>query len=305
MAAVASHAPLAEHLQTVVPNHVESLSEAVVAKLCSCYGVRSCAFCRDPAVREAHAMYPIRPEVSTASGVLCLEAEGGPTVRFSDGRVLHANELPVPFTGFELLHDAIIDSEAETTLLSEIGAWPWQPSQSGRLKQDFGPRANFKRRQVKIPDDWHGLPRYAHGILKQLRIRCSTLDGFEVAECLALRYDSDRGANHALHTDDRWLWGDRIVGVSLRSSSAFTFYEPSSQLCLRVPLPQRSAYVLSGMVRSEWQHGILAEDIQDVRIVLTFRELTTELISTDVGQTILERARGIVEPPPCGEPLEK
>ena len=38
--------------------------------------------------------------------------------------------------------------------------------------------------------------------------------------CLRRRqYDSERGANHALHVDDTWLWGERIIGVCLGSES--------------------------------------------------------------------------------------
>jgi len=166
---------------------------------------------------------------------------GGLTVRLSDGRIVAAEDLPVPFVGFDLVLDAIEDEAAEEAILKQIEAWPWQPSQSGRWKQDFGPKANFKRRQVKVPDDWQGFPVYARELMAVVCSRCPSLEGFEAAEFLALRYDSDRGANHALHVDDTWLWGERIIGVSLGSAAVFTFYEPQSQTAVRVPLPRRSA----------------------------------------------------------------
>lgn len=44
-------------------------------------------------------------------------------------------------------------------ILVTLQSWPWQPSQSGRWKQDFGPKANFKKQQVKLPDTWLPLAR--------------------------------------------------------------------------------------------------------------------------------------------------
>ncbi len=54
----------------------------------------------------------------------------------------------MPFSGFELLLDAIDGgSEAEASLIEDTEGWPWLPSQSGRWKKDFGPRANFKKQR--------------------------------------------------------------------------------------------------------------------------------------------------------------
>ena len=64
--------------------------------------------------------------------------------------------------------------------------------------------------------------------------------------CLSLWYDFERGASHALHVDDLWLWGPRILGVSLQSPSVFTFFDPANAVCVRVPLPRRSA---TGMLK--------------------------------------------------------
>merc|ERR1719221_1781711 len=216
--------------------------------------------------------------------MLYLNLKDGHTACLSDGTAVNVDELPVPFVGFELLPDIVPDVAAEAALLREIDMHPWQESQSGRRKQDFGPRANFKRQRLKIPIEWRGLPRYAHQLLTRLCTECQGLKNFEVAEYLALEYSAARSANHAFHIDDTWLWGERIIGVSLRSSTVITFYEPCSRTALRVSVPNRSAYVLSSNVRYAWQHGILADDIDDVRIALTFRELEPELAATEVGQ---------------------
>ena len=44
-------------------------------------------------------------------------------------------------------------------ILETLQSWPWQPSQSGRWKQDFGPKANFKKQQVKLPEAWRCVSR--------------------------------------------------------------------------------------------------------------------------------------------------
>lgn len=113
--------------------------------------------------------------------------------------------------------------------------------------------------------------------------------------CLSLLYDSKRGANHALHVDDLWLWGPRILGVSLKSDAFFTFFEPSNEILVRVKLRRRSAYLINGLCRVHWQHGLLAEDILGPRVAITFRELTEEVAASDLGREALQRARMVAE----------
>ena len=55
------------------------------------------------------------------------------------------------------------------------------------------------------------------------------------------------------HAKTRSIFLRRIVGVSLQSPSIFTFFDPVNSVCVRVPLPQRSAAwcaVGAGRVRS-------------------------------------------------------
>lgn len=65
---------------------------------------------------------------------------------------------------------------------------------------------------------------------------------------------------------------------------------------VRVPLPRRSAYVMTGRARYDWQHGIFAEDIDESRVALTYRELTPELVATDLGREALAMAKLVVTP---------
>merc|ERR1711877_104847 len=53
------------------------------------------------------------------------------------------------FPGIEIIPDFISESE-ETQLVKDLYLLPWDSSQSGRRKQNFGPRANFKKRKTKV-----------------------------------------------------------------------------------------------------------------------------------------------------------
>ncbi|CAE7217381.1 nmad-1, partial [Symbiodinium sp. CCMP2456] len=82
----------------------------------------------------------------------------------------------VPFEGLELFHEVLPGGEdMEMEILAQLQAWPWQPSQSGRWKQDFGPKANFKKQQVKVPETWKGFPSWSHQLLSSLLCRSETL----------------------------------------------------------------------------------------------------------------------------------
>mmetsp|Transcript_2190 Transcript_2190/g.5177 ORF Transcript_2190/g.5177 Transcript_2190/m.5177 type:complete len:304 (+) Transcript_2190:152-1063(+) len=281
---------------------IPTSDEKILQKPCNCVGIRSCALCADPGLREALGLHQTRglpPDVDV--GDVEISPTGELLARFPDGRVIALDKLEVPLSGFEVYPDIVKDQEEERSLLESIEAWPWQPSQSGRWKQDFGPRANFKKQLVKVPEHFQGFPSYAFDLLQRACDRSETLRGFEAVECLLLKYEEERGANHDFHVDDTWLWGERIVGITLGSSSVFTFYEPKSKVAVRVPLPQRSGYLISGRARYDWQHGILCDDIREVRIAITYRELTEELAETDLGKLALERAKHVVAEPPKEE----
>ncbi|VDM80626.1 unnamed protein product, partial [Strongylus vulgaris] len=45
----------------------------------------------------------------------------------------------------------------------------WMLSQSGRRKQDYGPKVNFKHKKVKT-DTFVGMPEYADMLLEKMRL---------------------------------------------------------------------------------------------------------------------------------------
>ena len=129
--------------------------------------------------------------------------------------------------------------------------------------------------------------------------------GFCPIEVNILSYSRERGSNIASHFDDFWLWGERILGISLLSDTIMTYSRPDDpSLVLQVPLPRRSCYLMSGTSRTQWQHGIFAEHVAidhherrqggpGERLVVTVRELTEEFMDFSrqpIGQELVQIA---------------
>ena len=51
-----------------------------------------------------------------------------------------------------------ITVEEEQRLVEDMDTLPWDKSQSGRRKQNFGPKTNFKKRKVKL-GEFKGFPQ--------------------------------------------------------------------------------------------------------------------------------------------------
>ena len=118
---------------------------------------------------------------------------------------------------------------------------------------------------------------------------------FVPVEVCHLEYCSTRGSSIDPHVDDAWLWGERLVTLSLLSSSILTLTSDSvSEMVVEIPMPQRSLLILQGKARNLWKHSIQRKDIENTRLALTFRELSQEFVSgsqTLVGSEILKIAK--------------
>ncbi|KAL7671692.1 hypothetical protein ACOME3_006595 [Neoechinorhynchus agilis] len=98
---------------------------------------------------------------------------------------------------------------------------PWSKSQSGRLKQDYGAKVNFKKKKVNVDASFTGLPQYARTITNRLRERCIEFKDFQAVELCNLEYTKNRGSHIEPHLDDQWLWGPRIAIINLVSQCYF------------------------------------------------------------------------------------
>ncbi len=157
--------------------------------------------------------------------------------------------------------------------------------------QDFGPKANFKKKKAKI-GKFTGLPSFTKGLVDKLK-SVEELKDFVPVEVCHLEYSEKRGSAIDPHIDDSWLWGERLVTLSLCSTSILTLVNENESAYIQIPIPACSLVVLKGAARHVWKHAIRREDIQGVRIAVTFRELAREFTDgsmRDTGQEILNIA---------------
>ena len=190
------------------------------------------------------------------------------------------------FPGVTIIPDFLSPTE-ECELVNKIDSCPWKNSQSGRCKQDYGPKVNFKKQKVKFAT-FSGLPFYIASVVKKMRT-VSTLEDFDVVEQCNLEYVPERGSQIEAHFDDEWLWGERLVTLNLLSDTWFTMTCASDNACplkafrredllinnisqfsshsceekltynmikVKIPLNRRSLVILDGPARHKWKHAI-------------------------------------------------
>jgi DNA N6-methyl adenine demethylase len=265
--------------------------------VCVCTGVRWCAACVDPEVRLARGLQTP------------FEWPGYLTETLQQGQVdcfdIDQQRAPscADFVGLRVIRDAI-SLEEEAAVLSEIDNAAFRSAQSGKMKQHYGVRVNFKKQRILL-GDFSGLPGYVRRLEDIARQRLAedeqataALRSFVAMDAFVLRYAPERQSNLDLHTDDTFSYGEVILGLSMGSDSVLTFVRQASDARspygVRVPIPARSLSVLFGDARSSWRHGILAGDIQSQRTSVTVRTLSDELKASDIGRQVLDIARRVV-----------
>lgn len=136
----------------------------------------------------------------------------------------------------------------------------WVNSQSGRRKQDFGPKANFKKKKAKL-GSFAGMPRVMFPLYERIKRTHKILEDYAPVECLFLEYEPDKGAHIDPHFDDNWLWGECIMSLSLLSDSVMTLSRETPGRLEEIPvkIPARSLLVLSGESRHVLKHSIKKE----------------------------------------------
>ncbi|XP_063154073.1 alpha-ketoglutarate-dependent dioxygenase alkB homolog 4 [Candoia aspera] len=167
---------------------------------CGCKGVRSCLLCEAAPPPQKSANFVYCPLTSFAVGEKQSEFEG----------------WAFQFPGVFLLED-FISTDEECEMVELMDQSIWKPSQSGRRKQDYGPKVNFKKQKLKT-GDFSGLPSFSKEIVARMR-SYSVLEGFSPVEQCNLDYDPERGSAIDPHWDDWWLWGERLVSLNLLSDT--------------------------------------------------------------------------------------
>ncbi|XP_049599248.1 alpha-ketoglutarate-dependent dioxygenase alkB homolog 4 isoform X1 [Syngnathus scovelli] len=236
---------------------------------CACKGIRRCLLCEKlkesqlPEETVVH-LYLYNPESMLA---VC---KGGEPASFL-------------FPGVFLWED-FLSEEEEKELISSMDKDVWNLSQSGRKKQDFGPKVNFKKKKVRFAN-FSGLPPLSKKLVLRMQQE-ESLTGFQPVEQCNLDYQPQRGSAIDPHLDDSWLWGERLVTVNMLSDTVLTMSLERGlphlglpgEVNVAVPLPRRSLVMLYGEARHRWKHSILRKDVRERRVCSTYRELSAEFL---------------------------
>jgi alkylated DNA repair dioxygenase AlkB len=165
---------------------------------------------------------------------------------------------------------ALISPEEERNLLKHFSELPFREFEFhgyvGRRRTiSFGWEYNFSTEQVRPTQD---TPNF----LLPLRERAASFAGLAASELPhALVTEYQAGAAIGWHKD-KGVFGD-VVGISLLAPCVFRLRRRNGATWERasVTAEPRSAYLLRGSARVEWEHSIPA--VESLRYSVTFRTL--------------------------------
>jgi alkylated DNA repair dioxygenase AlkB len=193
-----------------------------------------------------------------------------PQLDFFDGAGGAPGAVPKFPEGFRYRPEVISPAD-EDALLARVRQLPFREFEfhgytGKRRVVSFGWHYDFSARHLRKADD---IPEY----LLALREGAAAFGGMEPGEfqhVLVTEYGP--GAGIGWHRD-KAVFG-RVVGVSLLSPCVLRFRRAVGAKKwerMRVTAEPRSAYLLSGPARTEWEHSIPPVDVP--RYSITFRNL--------------------------------
>ncbi|KAM8741997.1 alpha-ketoglutarate-dependent dioxygenase alkB homolog 4 [Acanthopagrus schlegelii] len=239
---------------------------------CACKGIRRCLVCE-----KLKGNGPLEAHEPKIVHYFLYD----PEKRLAIGKDATAASFPFPGV---FLWENFISEEEEEELIRTMDEDVWTESQSGRRKQDFGPKVNFKKKKVRF-GGFSGLPPLSQKLVHRIQQE-PILSGFQPVEQCNLDYHPQRGSAIDPHLDDSWLWGERLVTINMLSDTMLTMSLEqglpelglAEEVHVAVRLPRRSLVVLYGEARHRWKHAIHREDVQARRVCSTYRELAAEFL---------------------------
>jgi len=161
-----------------------------------------------------------------------------------------------------------VTAAEEAALLSTIEALPFTPFQfhgwtGNRETVSFGWRYDFSRARVEPADP---IPDFLLP-LRERAAQFAQLQPRDFEQALVVRYGI--GAGIGWHRDRPVF--DQVFGLSLRTHCVLRFRRRDGRMFRRFGLdaPPRSAYLLTGEIRHEWEHSITP--MEALRYSITFR----------------------------------
>lgn len=164
----------------------------------------------------------------------------------------------------------MITLQMEDTLLSEIRTLPFKEFQfhgyvGKRRTVSFGWHYDFSHERIEPAVE---IPVFLQSLREVVAVFAET-EAKDWAQVLVTEYAA--GAGIGWHRD-KAVFGD-VIGVSLGSSCQFRLRRKVGETWERftIKAAARSAYLLSGAARTEWEHSIPA--VETPRFSVTFRSL--------------------------------
>ena len=166
----------------------------------------------------------------------------------------------------ELIGDADQRQLLDRLVALELAPFRFHGWLGNRKTRSFGWRYDFDEASFTRTEP---LPQW----LRPLREKAAAFAGLEpddFAHVLLARYDP--GAGIGWHRDRDVF--DKVVGISFGTPATLRFRQRTASGFRRaaVELQPRSAYLLSGEARWDWEHSIVPTD--ELRFSITFRTLS-------------------------------
>jgi alkylated DNA repair dioxygenase AlkB len=167
----------------------------------------------------------------------------------------------------------LVSRDVERTLLDHIRALPFREFEfhgftGKRRVVSFGWRYDFGDEMLRRVDD---MPPFLRS-LREAAAAFADMEPAQLQHVLVTEYGA--GAGIGWHRD-KAVFG-QIVGISLLAPCTFRLRRKSGEHWERASITAepRSAYLLSGAARSEWEHSI--PPVDSMRYSVTFRNLRGE-----------------------------
>ena len=176
----------------------------------------------------------------------------------------------------------VIGSAEEQSLIDHLAAADLSPFRfhgwlGNRKTQSFGWRYDFDDASFSPAKP---IPEWLTPV-RETAARFAGVESDDFVHVLLARYDPDAGIGW--HRDRDVF--DKVVGISLGTSATLRFRrrKPGGFDRVSLDVAPRSAYLLSGEVRWDWEHRITPGD--ELRFSITFRTLSDKgrRISTQQG----------------------
>jgi len=179
-------------------------------------------------------------------------------------------------------HEDFIGEAEEKDLIDrltglDLAPFRFQGWLGNRKTRSFGWRYDFDDASFTRTDP---MPAWLHSLCEKAAALAGVAPS-EIHHALIARYDP--GAGIGWHKDRDVF--ERVVGISMSTPATLRFRQRSGATFRRasLELAPRSAYLLSGELRWDWEHRILPGD--RVRFSITFRTLSAK------GRKIAETQR--------------